>query len=201
MARRKQSGNSLTVQQQRLWETLLFLAKVLMLSLPLYLVLAFSVSMAPLQGFDAFVSSGILRAMGFAVQQEGSLVTVGNGEPFSFFLSEDCTAWKSFLFFFALVFAVPGMLLRKRLLGLAFGIPILWLGNQARIVGVVLTESVTDVNFAMLTHDYLWRTFLVVLVLMLWVLWMNPTGFRSLFKKASKRRSPRLKARKARRKP
>jgi exosortase/archaeosortase family protein len=163
----------MTPQQEKLWETFLFLAKVLILSLPLYFVILFGVSLAPLQQLDAFVSSGILRALGYPVIQDSAMVSVQGANPFSFFMSEDCTAWKSVLFLFALIFAVPKVPLRKRLYGLALGIPVLWLGNQARIVGVVITEQATSVQFAMLTHDYFWRVFLVALVLAVWFLWMK----------------------------
>ena len=174
MARRKTSrGSKLTPQQERLWETFIFLAKVLVLSIPLYLIIIFSVSLYPFQALDASVSSGILTALGYHVTQEGATVTVGGSKPFSFFLTEDCTAWKSFLFLFALIFAVPKIPLRSRLSGLGLGIPVLWLGNQARVVGVVLTQQATSVQFAMLTHDYFWKAFLVLLVLVVWLLWMR----------------------------
>lgn len=117
MARRKIGKvKNLTPQQKRLWETFLFLAKVLVLSVPLYMIIIFSVSLYPLQALDASVSSGILRSLGYAVTQEGATITVGGPNPFSFFLTEDCTAWKSFLFLFALIFAVP-----KVPLGTGFG--------------------------------------------------------------------------------
>ena len=164
----------LTKDQQRLWDTFIFLVKVLILSIPLYLIIIFSISLAPLQQLDAFASSGILRAMGYAVQQDGAYMTVGAQNPFTFYLTEDCTAWKSVLFLFALIFAVPAVSMRKRLVGLGFGIPVLWLGNQARILGVVLAERATNVQFAMFTHDYFWRVFLVFLVLGLWLAWMKP---------------------------
>lgn len=176
MVRRKAvRRRKLTSVQQSLWETLIFLTKVIALSIPLYLIILLGISLAPLQQFDATVSSGILRALGYSVKQEGASMTVGTQNPFSFYLTGDCTAWKSFLFLFALIFAVPKAGLRKRLLGLGIGIPILWLGNQARIVGVVLTEQATNVQFALFTHDYFWRVFLVLLVLVLWLAWMKPS--------------------------
>ncbi len=187
---------SLTAQQEKLWDTLVFLVKVLILSIPLYFIIIFSISLAPLQQLDAFVSSGILRAMGYTVQQEGAYVTVGTQNPFTFYLTEDCTAWKSVLFLFALIFAVPAVSLEKRLIGLGLGVPVLWMGNQARILGVVLTERVTSAQFAMFTHDYFWRVFLVFLVLGLWLAWMKPPtlnrkiyprrmGIKSVFRRIS----------------
>jgi len=168
------AGLRLTRDQQRFWDTFVFLVKVIILSIPLYLIIIFSINLAPLQQLDGSVSSAILRVMGYAVQQDGTYITVGAQKPFSFYLTEDCTAWKSVLFLFALVFAVTAVSLRKRLVGLGLGIPILWLGNQARILGVVLTERATNVQFAMFTHDYFWRVFLVFLVLGLWLAWMKP---------------------------
>ncbi len=165
-------GTKLTAEQERLWDTFIFLAKVLVLSIPLYFVILTGVSLAPLQMLDATVASSILRSIGFPVLQNGALITAGN-PPFTFYLTEDCTAWKSVLFLFALIFAVPAVSMRKRLIGLGLGIPIIWMGNQARIIGVVLAERATNVQFAMLTHDYFWRVFLVLLVLGVWLLWIK----------------------------
>jgi len=184
---------NLTRQQRKLWETFVFLAKVIALSLPLYFIILFSIPLTQLQIFDAYVSSGMLTAMGYHVEQAGASITVGYLNPFSYYLSEDCTAWKSVLFLFALIFAVPAVSMRSRLVGLGLGIPVLWLGNQARIVGVVVTERATDVTFAMLTHDYLWRAFLVALVLGLWMLWArNPQVYERLIWKAPQRTSSRI---------
>jgi len=166
-------GLNLTFQQQKLLETLVFVLKVLALSMPLYFVIFFGMSIYPLQMLDVSVSSAALRSLGYYVSNEGPMVTVSGGLPFTFYLTEDCTAWKSFLFLFALIFAVPAVSLRKRLCGLGLGIPILWLGNQARILGVVMTAQATSADFAMLTHDYFWRVFLVFLVLGVWLLWMK----------------------------
>jgi len=205
---RKALGMNLTLRQQKLWDTLLFLLKVLVLSIPLYLIIMLGMSLALLQNLDASVSSGILRAFGYPVQQDGAYITVGSAKPFSFYLTEDCTPWKSFLLLFALVFAVPAVALASRLKGLAVGLPLLWLGNQARILGVVFTEQATSVQFAMLTHDYFWRAFLILLVLGVWYLWLkNPSlGFEMPYKQRfwtrkipGGRASPRLISRKAKR--
>jgi exosortase/archaeosortase family protein len=172
MARDLPFGVQLTAEQQRLWDTFLFLAKVLVLSLPLYFVILSGVNLSGLQMLDATVASSILRSVGFPVLQNGALITAGD-PPFTFYLTEDCTAWKSGLFLFALVFAVPAVTMRKRLIALGLGVPIIWLGNQARIIGVVLTERATNVQFAMFTHDFFWRAFLVFLVLGIWLLWIK----------------------------
>lgn len=164
----------LTRGQERLWYALVFLLRLLVLSIPLYIIIFFA-DLSLFQNAVAEQSGFLLRLMGFDVVQNGPVLTVGTANPFTFLITPDCTAWKSLLFFFALVFAVPRADWGKRLLGLVFGLPIIWVANLGRVVGTVLVEKLYSVEMAMLVHDYLWRTGLVVLVLVLWVAWMYYT--------------------------
>ena len=76
------------------------------------------------------------------------------------------------LFLFALIFAVPAISLRKRILGLIIGIPIIWLGNLGRVAGVVLAQGAWGREGAMLIHDWLFQAGLVTLVLGIWLAWL-----------------------------
>jgi exosortase/archaeosortase family protein len=133
----------------------------------------------------AMQSAWVLESMGFSAYQQGEFITVsekvrvpehgpgtGSREPFYFMINQDCTGWKSMLFLFALIFAVPGVMLGRRLWGLLFGLVVIWVGNIARVVGVVLAERAHGVQAAMLIHDYLWQAGLIALVLGLWLIWM-----------------------------
>jgi len=162
-------------QQRRLWHTLEFLARLIILSLPLYLIIGLGVSLYPLQLAAAGQSGWILEAMGYSVQQEGAYLTVSGGGPvqdFPFYVNEDCTAWKSMLFLFALVIAIPAVSWRRRGLGLLIGIPVIWLGNLGRVVGVVLAERSYGIKTALLIHDYWWQFGLIALVLVIWAGWL-----------------------------
>ena len=97
----------------------------------------------------------------------------GAGQPFIFMINEDCTGWKSMLFLFALIFSVPGIALKKRLFGLVIGIPLIWIGNIARIVGVVLAQESYGVQTALIIHDYLWQLGLIAIVIIIWVVWLS----------------------------
>ncbi len=168
-------GHRLNRKQQRLWQTLEFLVRLIVLSVPLYLIIGLGISLYPLQLAAAGQSSWILGAMGYSVQQEGAYLTVSGGPPvqdFLFYVNEDCTGWKSMLFLFALIFAVPGVVLRRRLWGLVFGLPAIWLGNLGRVVGVVLAERSYGVETALLIHDYGWQFGLIALVLVIWAGWL-----------------------------
>lgn len=167
-------GVEMTEGQEKLWSVLVFLIRLIVLSIPLYLILMFSVDMSPLQYTMAGHSSTVLRSLGYYVVQEGYHITVGTSpNDFYFLIDEDCTGWKSMLFLFALIFAVPRISLKRRLIGMAIGIPIVWAGNLLRVIGVVLAERAYGLEFALNLHDYGYRIGLVVMVLVIWTVWLK----------------------------
>jgi exosortase/archaeosortase family protein len=164
----------LTGEQRRLWNILQFLIRLIILSIPLYAVLMMAIDLSPLQNTVATHSSNLLGFMGYEVAQEGYHIMVGTGAgAFYFMINEDCTGWKSMLFLFALIFAVPGIAMKKRLLGLVIGIPVIWIGNLMRVIGVVVAEAAWGVDFALTLHDYVYRLGLVALVLITWIAWLR----------------------------
>ncbi len=160
----------LTGNEQKLWLTLQFFLRLLILSIPLYFVLLFLADMTALQLLVAGNSAWLLSLSGWQVIQEGPLLNLGT---FSFLISPDCTGWKSMLFLFALLFAVPRIQNKKRFLGLVIGIPLVWAGNLGRIVMTVLVQDMYGLEAAGFVHDYLWRMGLAVLVLLIWGVWLN----------------------------
>ncbi len=173
----------ITKQQARLYQTLEFLVRLLALSIPLYAILLF-VDLILLQNLVAQEMMWLFKVLGWPVTGEGLLFTTTN-TGFVFMIAEDCTAWKSMIFFFALIFAVPGKFfkkkafgmkkpstLKRRLIGLGIGIPVIWVGNLARILGIVWVEQTFGAETAMIVHAYLWQLGLIVLVLLLWFVWL-----------------------------
>lgn len=164
----------MTEGQEKLWNVLVFLIRLIILSIPLYLILMFSVNLSPLQHAVAGQSAAFLEFLGHDVVLDGYHITVGTQpNDFYFYINEDCTGWKSMLFLFALMFAVPGISIKRRLIGLAIGIPVIWVGNLFRVVGVVLAERAYGVEFALNIHDFGYRIGLIVLVLVIWTVWLK----------------------------
>ena len=164
-------------RQKRIYLTILFLLRLIVLSIPLYFALAFA-DLYVLQMAVASQTHYILGLLGYPVTQDEFTLHVSSNEPFTFFISEDSTGWKSMLFFFALVVAVPDMgkrkiRLGKRAIALAIGLPIIWLGNLARVTGIVLVQQGYGFEAAMFFHDYVYRVGLVALVLVLWAIWLK----------------------------
>ncbi len=163
--------------QQKLFWTFIFLVRLLVLSIPLYFVLTFG-NLYVLQIIVAGQTNYILTSLGFPASQNEFTLHVSSNQPFTFFISEDSTGWKSMLFFFSLIMAVPDIgkqkiKLSKRAIALLIGIPIIWIGNLLRVLGIVLVQQGYGFGAAMLFHDYVYRVGLVALVLVLWFVWLK----------------------------
>ena len=153
----------------RLKETWMFFLRMIVLALPLYFGILF-VDLYSFQAITAYNSFQVMEGMGLHPSIEGPMMSVGD---FNFFISKDSTGWKSMVFLGAMVLAVPAVAWKRRAIGLAIGIPLIYLGNLARIVGIVLAEQAWGYDAAIVTHDWLWRSGLVAIVLGIWILWMR----------------------------
>jgi exosortase/archaeosortase family protein len=166
-------GIELSSEQRKLFEILLFLIKLILFSIPLYLILAFPGILIPLQEVVSENVYLILKSMGSGVSRNGFLLTM---DGIAFMVSEDCTGWKSMLFLTALIFAVPGVEIKKRLAGIVVGVPLIYIGNLVRILAVVSIWETYGYETASLVHDYFWQAGLISLVLVIWVLWLHFAG-------------------------
>jgi exosortase/archaeosortase family protein len=155
--------------QERLYGTLVFLLRLCILSIPVYLVLALGIGLYPLQLAAAGQAEWVFGRMGMVASREGAGMTV---QGFSFLIDEDCTAWKPMLFLAALIVAVPAAGWRKRLMGVAVGIPLLWAANLLRIVTVVLAQQSLGTEAALFLHDWVWQLLMVGVALWVWLCWL-----------------------------
>ena len=97
----------LSDRDKKLWKMLQFFVRLIILSVPLYLVIYLAIDLTVLQNWFAGMSAAILSAFGWSVSVNGSVVSITAPAQFTFLIDPDCTAWKSILFLFALIFAVP----------------------------------------------------------------------------------------------
>jgi exosortase/archaeosortase family protein len=163
----------LSKRQERQWDLLMFLVRLIILAAPLYALLSVPGVLYSAQISTTNATALVLNALGMHASTDGPSVTIADpNSPFRFIISEDCTGWKSVMFLFALIFAVKGPKLRNRLVGLGFGVVVIFAGNMARIIATVLAERALGLQAAMLLHDWLFRLGLVVLVLGLWAFWL-----------------------------
>ncbi len=164
----------LSKRDEKLWDALHFLIRLLLFSIPLYLILWMNPSLLPLQEAVTAQSRSALGLLGVEVLRSDLVLMVGEScDPFIMFIGPDCTGWKSMVLFFALLFATVGASMRKRIAGLLIGLPVIHFGNVARIVVVVLIQRALGTDAAVLCHDVLWQAGLGALVLGLWAIWLK----------------------------
>lgn len=163
----------LTEHQRSLFEILVFLAKLTVFAIPLYAILAFHYVLSPLQEVVSQNVVFVLQLHGIEMAKQGFLVSGGG---IGFFISEDCTGWKSMLFMAALVFAAPKVGLKKRIAGIAMGVPIIYFANLMRILLVVCIWVAFGYGVAGIFHDYLWQAGLAVVVITIWTVWLKWAG-------------------------
>ena len=160
-------------RQKRLLETLVFLIKILVFAIPLYVIMQLQSILLPLQGIVSANVVTLLQLFGFETYRNGFLIAT---DGIAFIVSEDCTGWKSMLLLAALVCAVPRVAWQKRLAGIAGGLVIIYLGNLVRIMAVVLVWKACGIGTANLIHDIFWQFGLIALVLLTWMAWLIWTG-------------------------
>ncbi len=162
-------------REKRMVSVLIFLGKLIILSLPMYAVLHFSISLYPLQEAVIGQSMAIFDASGYSPERRGFVITVNKTHEFSFAITEDCTPWKSIWLLFALMLAVKRRW-KDRAWGFAAGAVLLWASNLLRIFLIVWTEQHLGLGAAMFIHNYLWKALLVGVVVAFWALWISRTG-------------------------
>lgn len=163
----------LTKKQKMMWKTTQFLIRLTLFSTPLYVILWLNPSMTPVQNVVADHAAWLLNLLGFEVMRDNLILGVGTENPFLFYIGPDCIGWKSMLCFIALIFATLDARMKKRIMGIVIGIPIIYLGNLFRIMIVVLIERNFGLEAAMVFHDWLWQAGLITLVIMLWLIWLK----------------------------
>lgn len=159
--------------QKRLLETLVFLIKMLVFAIPLYVIMQLQNVLLPLQEMVSANVVSLLQLFGFSAYRSGFLIA---SDGIAFIVSEDCTGWKSMLLLTALVCAVPCVAWQKRFAGIAAGLMIIYLGNLARIMVVVLAWKAYGIETANIIHDIFWQFGLIALVLLTWMAWLVWTG-------------------------
>lgn len=94
---------------------------------------------------------------------------VGFGE-FSVEIIEECTAMYEILIFAAAVFAFPTRW-KKRGVGLALGIPLLYAINLVRIAMLIAVGRYYPSVFDFM-HVYFWQATLILMITSVWLLWI-----------------------------
>jgi len=146
-----------------------FLALCLFFYLIYYaLLVSGSGLMVRLRELTARVLAAIFSAAGAEVVVNGVLVTI-NG--FGLEIIDECTAVYSSIVYGACILAYPTTL-RKKGVGIAFGIPALYAINILRLV-ILAQVGLTRPALFEFVHVYLWQASFIIFVVVIFLLWLR----------------------------
>ncbi len=118
------------------------------------------VGTAQIEGFLLSVFSSSTHASGKVVSFNGFPVKI----------IEECTGIYEILIFIAAVMAFPTSM-KKKGIGLAFGVPLMYLFNVVRILVLIVIGSYYYDIFDFM-HLYFWQVTLILMITSVWVLWI-----------------------------
>jgi archaeosortase B (VPXXXP-CTERM-specific) len=108
-----------------------------------------------------------LRALGAETSLDGNLVQLGG---FGVRIIEECTGIFEALIFAAAVLAFPASPARKAI-GIALGVPLLYVVNVLRILALLGVGRAWPALFDFV-HLYFWQATLILLITSVWLLWI-----------------------------
>lgn len=109
-----------------------------------------------------------LDVLGYATNVTGNLVT-GSGVSFQIVL--ECTALSAMALFVCFV-SFSRTQGRKKMIGLAMGIPVLYLGNLVRLVSIFAVTK-HDPRLFEVVHVYMGQVFTIILVVLSCIVWLK----------------------------
>jgi len=157
-----------TETQQKLFETLKFMGKLLLAGAVFQLILYIYPDTRFLQAGLAQIISAMLQSTGFQTATEGISIIISNTE---YIITQDCLGWKSVAAFTALIYASNERTV-EHITFIIQGAASIILANIIRVYTTVLLAERGIISFNII-HDVLWSWSLTLIVLILWLYWLK----------------------------
>ncbi len=154
-------------RQKKLYSSFKFLIKLLLLSIPLYILLYIEWDPVMLRSFKASVVGQIVSFLGLEIEQYSTFVVT---ERFTLDVTRDSTAWKSMLAVAALVLATE-FRWKKKIKGAVIGVVFVFVVNIIRISSMIFMVIVLGFSYEMV-HTFLWRWGLTFFIFLYWYFWL-----------------------------
>jgi len=166
--------SSKSLRRKKLIEVAKFIIIFNLLSIPMYAVLYFNLSLDPLREFLAFLTTKFLNVLSIDALQENSFVNIlANNQLLKIDISFDSTGWKTLYALFALTVATPKRKMKGKAKFLAIGLPALFIINFLRIATTILVAVNYGFKYFEVVHIFLWREGLIAAVVLIWYLWLR----------------------------
>jgi len=157
-----------TETQQKLFDTLKFMSKLLLAGAVFQTILYIYPDTRFLQSALAELISGMLDSTGKDTVVQVTSVYTGQAQ---YIITQDCLGWKSAAAFIALIYASTERTL-EHLNIILQGVAVIILANIVRVYTTVVLAERGIISFNII-HDVLWSWSLTLLVLVMWVYWLR----------------------------
>ena len=121
-----------------------------------------------LQLFTAKLTAASISLSGIPLKLEGTHIFLLNTH---WEVILECTALSAFIVFTSFVVAYPSKI-KSKMLGLLIGIPALFTVNILRLF-VLAWATKWSPKFAPLVHDYAWQIAFLLLLVLMWLAWIE----------------------------
>jgi len=121
----------------------------------------------PFTLFIATLTKWTLGIFGGDVAQEGTIVSF-DGVRLN--ILEECNGVPAIIVFVSAILAYPASI-RLKAIGLALGIPAIFVVNQIRVLSLFFAHRFFSPQIFDLLHEYVWQFVIIVFSVLLWIYW------------------------------
>ncbi|MFB6144768.1 MAG: archaeosortase/exosortase family protein [Candidatus Nanohaloarchaea archaeon] len=157
-----------TVRQRKLYQTSIFIAKLMLLGLVFRAIIAIMPATYGLQSGLAGITAEILEKTGLELEKQGALLI---GEKGSYLITQDCLGWKSMAAFTGLVAASHRKIENKGTTLLA-GLAAILAANIVRIFTTIYLSHTGIISFEII-HSLFWKWGLTAVVFTAWLMFLR----------------------------
>ncbi len=167
-----------TKNQIRMWDTLIFLTTFTLLAIPLHLIVWTGYDFNLICTITSDATEKVLIALGtdFFRIENMFIISTESG-TLAADVVKDCSGWKSFLAIFSLIIATRRSSIKAKLIGIGLSIPIIFIVNVARLATTFHLTYTYGLSIFDFTHNLLWQGGLIIMVLAIWITWLNKIAF------------------------
>jgi len=164
----KEEIENFNERQRKLFETSVFMTKMLTAGAFFHILLLLYPSTTGLQAGLAEITQQILGVFGVNLERQGiNLIDY----KVTYVVTQDCLGWKSMAAFIALVFSSTNEY-RKYIKPLLVGLLAIVAVNTIRIVTTIYLSHIKLISFE-IVHSLFWKWGLTFFVITLWAIWFH----------------------------
>jgi exosortase/archaeosortase family protein len=118
--------------------------------------------------FNAKVAGGLIFLSGLKAEVAGNTLWLKNE---TWLINTECTAIFVMAIFASFILVYPSHL-KEKTMALLLGIPAIFLANMLRLLAMAWLSQIRPA-YSPYFHDYLWQVVFILLVIVLWLVWIE----------------------------